>query len=406
MASPFPPLDPARADEDKGPSVVSTITVVVAISTIVAAARLYVRGWITRKFQFDDYLILASVILSWMSVGFTTAAVNSGSGQHIQTLHPDQLSGAIKNTLIGFVPGILSYLVPKFAVAYLLSRLLNPSRLHITIIWAMCIFCFFTMMASCGIAFSQCLPTRSQWDFSIKSDSCYSKWITVRYSQAASAFSAFLDFYLAVYPAVVLYSLQLPTKKKIALSGALGIGSIATLVAIYKITVLPSLAAVDFTYDSCDLSIWTIVEGSVIIIAACIPLLQPLVERFRIQSWTAWSSKDSPGSAYLTPSAGSRRQGYTDIEMSHERSRVNKIRRKFDMESALDNDDGLVKPSESSHDRIPEEDESNFMAAATGNAQSGNTFPPGPHQGITRTKEVSVHYEKDGARVQGPRAGW
>jgi hypothetical protein len=36
--------------------------------------------------------------------------------------------------------------------------------------------------------------------------------------------SAFLDFYLAIYPAVVLWKLQMPVKKKLALSCALGMG--------------------------------------------------------------------------------------------------------------------------------------------------------------------------------------
>lgn len=37
--------------------------------------------------------------------------------------------------------------------------------------------------------------------------------------------SAFTDLYLAIYPAVVLFSLQIPLRKKVALTGALGIGS-------------------------------------------------------------------------------------------------------------------------------------------------------------------------------------
>lgn len=38
------------------------------------------------------------------------------------------------------------------------------------------------------------------------------------------ASSAFLDFYLAIYPAVVLWKLQMPLQKKVALSCALGMG--------------------------------------------------------------------------------------------------------------------------------------------------------------------------------------
>lgn len=42
----------------------------------------------------------------------------------------------------------------------------------------------------------------------------------------AVAYSAFVDIYLAVYPAIVLFQLQLKLKKKIALSIALGIGCV------------------------------------------------------------------------------------------------------------------------------------------------------------------------------------
>lgn len=38
------------------------------------------------------------------------------------------------------------------------------------------------------------------------------------------AFSAFLDFYLAIYPAYMLLKLQMPLRKKLALSSALGFG--------------------------------------------------------------------------------------------------------------------------------------------------------------------------------------
>lgn len=41
-----------------------------------------------------------------------------------------------------------------------------------------------------------------------------------------TALSAIVDLYLAIYPAVVLYRLQMNVKKKIALSFALGLGSV------------------------------------------------------------------------------------------------------------------------------------------------------------------------------------
>jgi hypothetical protein len=66
-----------------------------------------------------------------------------------------------------------------------------------------------------------------------------------------SALSAAMDLYLAVYPAVILARLQMNIKKKMALGSALGIGSVACVVAAYKCTRLPGLASSDF---SCECS--------------------------------------------------------------------------------------------------------------------------------------------------------
>ena len=64
----------------------------------------------------------------------------------------------------------------------------------------------------------------------------------------------------------------------------------STVVAIYKTTRLPSLASGDFTYSTSDLVVFTIAEGGTIIIAACIPVLQPLLEM--ITGKRGWLSSD------------------------------------------------------------------------------------------------------------------
>ncbi|KAI8631757.1 hypothetical protein F5Y19DRAFT_472638 [Xylariaceae sp. FL1651] len=58
-----PLLDPARTGEDKGSATIAAITIVSSISTLFVVAGLWISGWI--------------------SAGFTTAAVHSGSGRHI-----------------------------------------------------------------------------------------------------------------------------------------------------------------------------------------------------------------------------------------------------------------------------------------------------------------------------------
>ncbi|OHW96428.1 integral membrane protein [Colletotrichum incanum] len=266
-------VSPERAAENKGPAAIGIVISVSVLSTLFAAARLFVRGKILRKVHLDDYLIVASVICGWTNVGTAIAAVAHGNGRHFEFLTQDQRSGAILWTIAGFPAGVMSFGLPKIAVVALLTRILNPSKWHAMFLWLMSIFCLFNLIGCVVILFAQCQPSHSQWDFSIVKRTCWDKWILVYFAiysggmQAVrlrlisevtlltlKAFCAFVDLYLAIYPAVVLARLQMSTRKKAALSIALGIGSISSVVAIYKCTRLPSLASSDF---SCKLFVDT-----------------------------------------------------------------------------------------------------------------------------------------------------
>ncbi|KAB5522977.1 integral membrane protein [Coniochaeta sp. 2T2.1] len=270
-------LPPEIASQNKGPGILAAIITVSVVSTLFVLGRLFVRIKIIEKLYLDDYFIMLSTICGWLAVGFSCAAVNSGNGKHFSVLSLDEKSGAILWTMVGFLPGVMSFGLPKFAVVALLTRILNASRTHTIFLWTMTTLCMASLVGCIVILFAQCTPSRSQWDSSVKGH-CWDRWILVHYSMYAGAFSAVADLYLAVYPAVVLAKLQLNLKKKLALSIALGIGSIATVVAIYKTTRLPALASPDFSYDTSDLVTWTVVEGSTVTVASCIPIMQPLVE--------------------------------------------------------------------------------------------------------------------------------
>ncbi|KAK6211633.1 integral membrane protein [Colletotrichum tabaci] len=260
-------VPPQRAEENKGPTAIGIVISVSVLSTLFTAARLFVRGKILGKFHLDDYLIVASVLCGWINVRTAIAAVSYGNGRHFDVLTLEQKSGAILWTIAGFAPGVMSFGLPKIAVVALLTRIMNPSRWHALFQWCLSIFCLVNFLGCVIILFAQCQPSHSQWDFSVEK-TCWDKWILVYFAIYSG------DIYLAVYPAVVLARLQMRTRKKVALSIVLGIGSVSAIVAIYKCTRLPSLASPGLSY----LVIWTVVEGSTMIIAACIPVLQPLGE--------------------------------------------------------------------------------------------------------------------------------
>ncbi|KAF9871286.1 hypothetical protein CkaCkLH20_11207 [Colletotrichum karsti] len=276
MSSPAVGSDAWKA-QDKGPTIVVVCWIVTAVSTLFVLGRVYVRGRIMRKFHSDDWFIILGQICGYISTALSTVAVSYGNGRHMTLLSTEQQQGAILWTTAAFCPGIMSFGLPKMAVVSLLTRLMNPGKYHKWFLWWMAIWCQLTLFVTAGLLLGRCMPARSLWDFSVPG-TCFDVSILVNFCIYAGAFSAFVDVYLAVYPAIVLFSLQMSTKKKIALSCALGIGSVSGVVAIYKTTRIPSLGSKDFSYDTSDLVVWTVIEGSTIIIASSIPVMQPLLE--------------------------------------------------------------------------------------------------------------------------------
>lgn len=141
------------------------------------------------------------------------------------------------------------------------------------------------------------------------------------------------------------------------------------------------------------------IEGSVIIIAACIPLLQPLLERLQNRTWS--TKGDSKGTYPSAPGASGKRKGYADIELSSDKSRISRARRKYEMDSVLEtriSDENLgTLPSKGSQDRILEEDETEPANTVSG-ARAHESSIPSEAIKIHRTDEVRVDYAKDDGR--------
>ncbi|SPJ70450.1 related to integral membrane protein PTH11 [Fusarium torulosum] len=272
------PHSQAYLEANKGPAILGIVLTVSILSTVFVFGRVFTRKRIIGALHLDDWFTIIAMIFQWCQVAVTIVAVRDGNGRHFDTLTMSQQQNAIFFTILGFPFGVMAFGFPKLAVVALITRLMNPRRVHRIFLWTLAGCCMLSLVGCIIILFAQCSPVESQWDFSITDKSCWSPYILIDYAIFSGALSAATDLYLAIYPAVVLYSLQMNKRRKIALSCALGIGSTATIVAIYKCTRLPSLASPDFSYDTSDLVIWTIIEASTIIIASCIPVLQPLVD--------------------------------------------------------------------------------------------------------------------------------
>ena len=72
------------------------------------------------------------------------------------------------------------------------------------------------------VNFAQCRPVAAQWHE--VPGVCWGRGVVIQYSITFGSVSAVFDFYLALYPTIVMCRLLLNWRKKLAVSSALGFG--------------------------------------------------------------------------------------------------------------------------------------------------------------------------------------
>ncbi|KAL4804194.1 hypothetical protein BDV18DRAFT_162602 [Aspergillus unguis] len=290
-------MDPNYASETKGPRILGAFWAFYTVSVLMVAARLYIRARWLRNIGLDDYIIAVCMVFVSAYTAVTTANVSLGYGKHTQVIVENDGAGQLVNVLlinyVDFALGIMSFTTPKLAIAALLNRIMNPGRFHRVWLWFLATMVFVSSSICIVILFTMCDPPEALWhtEMMAMGATCRPNRVLVGYAIFTGVMSGFADLYLAIYPAVVLSTLQITLKKKLALCGALGMGGVACAMAIVKCFQLPSLYDTsDSTYATADLVIWTSIESNVIIMASCIPTLGPLWEMLRGKR--SWSSRN------------------------------------------------------------------------------------------------------------------
>ncbi|KAJ4072669.1 hypothetical protein NW761_014684 [Fusarium oxysporum] len=267
-------LAPDVAAQNRGPAMMAVMYSFTALTSLTVVGRVFSRYKKLGHLAIDDYGNVFTYVGCW------TAAILAGCGRHQATLAVDELDRSVFFFMIGLVPAVLSLALPKFAVVNLLIKILFPSPPHVRFLWGLAIANVVLMLGAFGVHYSECDPPSAKWTLYAPAK-CRSSTGTIVYSVVVGSFSAVVDFYLAIYPAIVLWSMHMHLKKKLALSVALGFGACAGCAAIRKTMTVPGMGdGTDYTYASASLVIWVSVETNSVIIAACIPMLLPFLELF------------------------------------------------------------------------------------------------------------------------------
>lgn len=194
------PHSQAYLEANKGPAILGIVLTVSILSTVFVFGRVFTRKRIIGALHLDDWFTIIAMVSSpksrnvtrkhsdrakifqWCQVAVTIVAVRDGNGRHFDTLTMSQQQNAIFFTILGFPFGVMAFGFPKLAVVALITRLMNPGRVHRIFLWTLAGCCMLSLVGCIIILFAQCSPVESQWDFSITDKSCWSPYILIDYA--------------------------------------------------------------------------------------------------------------------------------------------------------------------------------------------------------------------------------
>ncbi|KNG49035.1 hypothetical protein TW65_04017 [Stemphylium lycopersici] len=265
----------------------------VFLASVFIALRLYTRQVIVRNFGWDDVLMIVNLATFIGYVACISVGITYGVGKQTADIIRLELdySKSIMWEAIGQGICIMGIAASKGSVALFLLRIV-AKRWHVAILW----FCIVTTTILCTITtsllYAQCIPTAFLWDRTIQGGYCWLNFTQVGLTMGA--WSAAMDFVLAILPWHVLMGLNMKRKEKITIATGLSLGIFAGACSIVRTIELQSLASMEnYVYDTASMLLWSSSEVCMTIVCACIPVLRPLYVRVKYGSRGESSSKDS-----------------------------------------------------------------------------------------------------------------
>ncbi|PSN65310.1 hypothetical protein BS50DRAFT_496366 [Corynespora cassiicola Philippines] len=277
----------------------------VALAIVFIGLRFYTRYFVMRSVGWDDIAMLVNLLTFIGFVVCISVGISYGIGKKSTLVDPASYSKAVMWEVIGQAICIMGIAASKASVALFLLRIVRE-RWHIAFLW----FCIASTTTLCiittALLFTQCKPTAFFWDRTIAGGECWLNFTKVGLTMGA--WSAAMDFALAILPWHVVLGLNMKRKEKLTVACGLSLGIFAGTCSAIRTYELHTLSSVgEYAYDTVPMLMWSSTEVLVTMICACIPVLRPLyvklvygsrVEPFSVRSYplNGYSKKGSAGS--------------------------------------------------------------------------------------------------------------
>ncbi|KAI0186637.1 hypothetical protein EV127DRAFT_167226 [Xylaria flabelliformis] len=260
------------APDDFGPSVEACLWSLATLAAGWLALRLYLKIRRHRGLWWDDHFLTISWVCVVLSNASTSVAISLGWATPLLEVSPMNWPRIL---LILYISGLFSLLaaaISKTSFALTLLRISNG--------WVKCVvwFAIVTVNAVVGLSiifnWVQCTPVEKNFYIFIPG-SCWPRETLIGYNTFVAAYSGIMDILLALLPWKIIWNMNMSRKERFGAICAMSLGILAGTISLIKIFALTGTIQSDLN-SSIQLTILSIAETSITIMAASIPILRAL----------------------------------------------------------------------------------------------------------------------------------
>ncbi|EPE34577.1 hypothetical protein GLAREA_10271 [Glarea lozoyensis ATCC 20868] len=281
-------------------------SVFIMLAFIAVVLRLWARSLRRMKWRFDDY----AIIMSWfMALGlilnlnygmlyslvltlssacqFSQAITKGGIGQHQETVSYDEGVFLFKMFVVSSALWTVSTAAVKISTLHFYTTIFANQK-FIRFAYTIIGFCVAYAITYVVATFLMCRPFAFNWDKPIEGGTCIDH---ISFFLSASLIGLFLDVIIMVMPMPMLWGLNLPLHKRLALTLMFGMGAFICIITILRAASNQQFDYNDIPYSAAMDALWTGLEPTLSIINACLTILQPLFTTFSTSIKSSFSSR-------------------------------------------------------------------------------------------------------------------
>ncbi|CAD6593963.1 MAG: hypothetical protein ASARMPRED_008249 [Alectoria sarmentosa] len=266
---------PPGGDRNHGIALRDVTIVTFTLALFMSTMRLSARVFLVKKTGWDDWIMTLATSIAAVQTSFILKCVASGGGRHQFYLSKEQQLNSTKWNTLSQIPLVVSNCLIKLSICFLIIRITNNRQL-VKWMWAL-IGALVLVNGACFVnLLAQCRPIQAYWDYSIQ-HACWSEKILTDISWLQGVFSIVSDLICTSLPIVILWNIQISSKKKFAICGLMALGLFTTACSIVRMEIYGRTTSfIDSSFTLTTLEIWSILEQNIGIIAANTPVLSPI----------------------------------------------------------------------------------------------------------------------------------